>query len=171
MAMSDIATTWVDTLMARGVTLKAKGKRLEMVPGNAYKALSDDELLTLRHHKAAIVAIVNERYDGIASGITPSDTRGVEISLTVVKENRAPVEAARCKWCNRSPCIGPEHADFALLHPHHRPPPTYSLAELYRSGDGLLHPEAPFTPSAQPDNPTDVMMQQVGKPLPDWWWR
>src|SRR5258705_10074491 len=68
-----LAAQWVETLIARGVTIKAKGKRLEMIPPGSYGAMSDDEHLALRHHKAAIVAIVRERFGGIARG---ADTAG-----------------------------------------------------------------------------------------------
>src|SRR5258705_4608148 len=68
-----LAAQWVETLLARGVTLKAKGKRLEMIPSGSYGAMSDDEHLTLRHHRAAIVSIVRERYDGTARTLTSGD--------------------------------------------------------------------------------------------------
>src|SRR5437762_2426023 len=60
---------WVATLRARGVTLELRGNRLTLRPTNAYKELSDAELLTLRHHREEIKAIV--KTGGAAVVVSP----------------------------------------------------------------------------------------------------
>ena len=65
-ALTDIAVTWLETLLARGVTLIARGKRLTISPKSAYAELSDAEHGTLRRHRAAIVSLVKDRYAGTA---------------------------------------------------------------------------------------------------------
>jgi hypothetical protein len=55
--MSEIAEGWVNKLRARGVTVAVRNNRLWLCPASAYQSLSDDEILTLRHHRGAIKAI------------------------------------------------------------------------------------------------------------------
>lgn len=62
---SDIARSFVRRLQARSVSLLVKNGRLRMKPPSAYRELSDEELLVLRHHRAEITALV-------ASGLVPS---------------------------------------------------------------------------------------------------
>jgi hypothetical protein len=161
MTNTDIATQWIDTLTARGVSLRTKGKRLEWQPGSAYKDMSDDEHRTYRHHKADIIAVINERYNGMARGDIPT----VEPAPTATP----PPAPVHCRWCNSAPCIGEQHPAFLDLHPRHQPKPTYDLAALYRSGSGLLKADLAVE-AAPPDDPDAVMLRQIGKPLPAWWW-
>jgi hypothetical protein len=56
--MNEIATSFVRTLRLRGVTLRVRNNRLWLQPAHAYRVLTDDELLTLRHHRDEIKAIV-----------------------------------------------------------------------------------------------------------------
>lgn len=51
--------TWVRTLRARGVSVTLRNNRLWLQPAIAHSQLSDDELLFLRHHRAAIKAVVS----------------------------------------------------------------------------------------------------------------
>jgi hypothetical protein len=55
----DIAISWIRDLQARGVRLELHRGRLWLYPASAYKELSDTELLTLRHHRAEIMALVS----------------------------------------------------------------------------------------------------------------
>jgi hypothetical protein len=91
------------------VTLR--GNRLELRPASAYKALSDAELLTLRHHREAIKQVVRERYAGMVQPPTPTPDR---VSIVAPAE---PVPPTPCPYCNQSPCIGVEHPAFYTLHP------------------------------------------------------
>jgi hypothetical protein len=52
----DVITSWLEALTARGVKVTLRGNRLWLHPPEAYHTLTDDELLTLRHHRAAIKA-------------------------------------------------------------------------------------------------------------------
>jgi hypothetical protein len=161
--LNDIAVAFVETLVARGVTLKVRGSRLAYHPKNAYGELSNDERATLKQHKAAIVAVVRGRYAGTAGP-------HVQAATLTPSEGVAPTVAPAhvlCKWCNRAPCIGVEHEAFGELHPDAPQKPTYDLAELRRCGTTV---KDPFTSgvSADADDPTAVMMRQLGK-LPDWY--
>jgi hypothetical protein len=142
--LSDIAVQWVEALTARGVTLQARGKNIAYSPKSAYAQLTNDERATAKAHKADIVALLRAQYDGTARALPSSGTAGP------AREALAPTPAPApppepCPWCNRAPCVGPEHEHYDILHPHAPPKPTYDLAELYRSGDGLVCPDAPFT--------------------------
>jgi hypothetical protein len=59
------ATAWLRALKARGVNATLRNNRLWLHPASAYGALSDDELLTLRHHRQEIK-------DLIRSGVDPA---------------------------------------------------------------------------------------------------
>ena len=107
--MSDIATTFVETLAARGVTLRVRGKKdLAMIPKRAYGEMSADERQTLKQHKAAIIAVVRE---------------GKYATTTVEPKAAAPVEPpAPCAYCYQSPTacakLREERPDvFYALHP------------------------------------------------------
>jgi antitoxin (DNA-binding transcriptional repressor) of toxin-antitoxin stability system len=102
--MSDEAATWVQALTARGVTLAAHNGRLRM-SASAYKALTDAEVLTLRHRRREIVALV---------------AAGVAVFVPQVGEPEpqvAPVEKPTpCPYCYQAPCIGSTHHAFRVLH-------------------------------------------------------
>ncbi len=101
-ATTDVATTFVETLTARGVTLKAHGKKgLAMVPKSAYTAMSNEERATLKAHKRDIIAVVREGKYATAS-IEPTAAR---------VEPPAP-----CAYCYQVPCVGLAHPLFAVLH-------------------------------------------------------
>ena len=65
-ALSDAAVAWVETLLARGVTLQLGGKRVIYHPKSAYNAMSNAERATLKEHKAVIVEVLRDRYAGNA---------------------------------------------------------------------------------------------------------
>jgi hypothetical protein len=71
-----------------------------MLPKQAFGLMSAEERQTLKQHKAAIIALVQE---GRYAPTTPQP------------ETKAP--SAPCKFCYRSPCIGEQHELFDLLHP------------------------------------------------------
>lgn len=102
--MSDIASAFVETLAARGVTLKARGQKgLAMIPKSAYGEMSTADRQTLKQHKAAIIAVVRE---------------GKYATTTVEPKAATPVEPPEpCTYCGQAPCIGEEHQAFYALHP------------------------------------------------------
>jgi len=111
--MTDVAVAWVEALVARGVTLTVRNNRLSMHPPSAYSALSDEELLTLRHNREAIKAVVRE---GGAQPPTPTAGHTSFVAPAEVVSSTATVQAkARCSYCMRV-CVGPEHHAFATLH-------------------------------------------------------
>ena len=99
-----VVMSWLEGLAARGVSVSVRNGRLELRPARAYKELTDAELLTLRHHRQEIKAVVKAG--------TPFDV--VRVAPTTALSAPAPEP---CKWCNRAPCIGVEHPAFYALHP------------------------------------------------------
>lgn len=58
--MTGAANTWISQLHARGITVGLRGNRLWLQPASAYKQLTDEELLFLRHNREAIKLAVRE---------------------------------------------------------------------------------------------------------------
>jgi hypothetical protein len=132
-SLLDISLAWVETLTARGVSLRAKGKRLEWQPGSAYKATSDEEHATYRRCRTEILDVVRERYGGLARA-APGSSAVAAPRVTATADVAQPT----CPHCYRTPCIGVEHPAFADLHPQYRPPASYDLREVFRSREGLV---------------------------------
>ena len=107
--MTDVATSWLQTLAARGVTVTVRNNRLWLHPASAHRQLSDDEVLTLRHHRQAIKDVVRE-------GKTYATTIHEPAPATAPRVEK-PTPDPACRWCNRSPCIGDQHQAFYALHP------------------------------------------------------
>jgi len=82
--------------------------RLRLTPATAYKELTDNELLTLRHHRDEIKAIVKETVDETAA---PEPTAAPTAAP-------APVESVPCPFCHRAPCYGSSHFAYRALHYH-----------------------------------------------------
>lgn len=97
----DKARAWVQALQARGVRLTVRNGRLSLHPASAYKQQSDEELLTLRHCRSEIKALV-------ASGVyvpPPAATPAPRVEAPVL-----------CPYCEGRTCIGPEHPAYRTLH-------------------------------------------------------
>ena len=143
-APTDIAAAWVAALTNRGVTLRVKGRSLEWIPGRAHGEMSDEELLTFRHHRAEIVAFIEARggkVHGVVSLVPSPSTQTASPTQTAPEP---PIE--KCPYCNHTPCIGRSHHAYDDLHyydPEH-------VEERRRKA-------------------TEVMMRQIGRPLPDWY--
>ena len=106
--LNDVAAAWVEALLARGVSLQLRGKRLAYHPKTAYGELSHGERATLRRHKAVIIAVVRERDGGTA--------RATVVPHTSVASK--PVEPQPpCPYCYASPYVGRDHPAFFDLHP------------------------------------------------------
>lgn len=113
-AVSDIALAWVEALRSRGVSVQARGKNVAYHPRSAYSSLSAEERATVKEHKAAIVAVLMERYGGTAQAVV----KGVTDATAAREPQAAPAPPpAPCKRCGRSPCIGESHPAFDALHP------------------------------------------------------
>jgi hypothetical protein len=105
--LNDDAVTWLHQLAARGITTQLVKGRLRHFPASAYKLLTDDELIFLRHHRDDIKAALRAGVSVTAAPTTP--------------ERASPTAAAapeQCRWCRRAPCIGSDHPEFVTLHPH-----------------------------------------------------
>ena len=102
---SELAASWLQRLAARGVTVTVRNNRLWLHPASAHRALGDDEVLTLRHHRQAIK-------DAIKNGVSLDVVRAAPSA-----EKPTPAPEPPCKWCNRAPCIGEQHAAYYALHP------------------------------------------------------
>ncbi len=100
----DTATLWLEGLAARGVSVTVRNNRLCLHPARAYKDLTDDEVLALRHHRAAIKDVVN------------AGTRFDVVQPVAPAAERTTPAPKPCQWCRRAPCIGREHHAFAVLH-------------------------------------------------------
>jgi hypothetical protein len=96
-----LAVSWVQALQARGVVLSVRNNRLWLRPENAYKQQSDEELLTLRHHRREIIDIVR-------SGVCPAPAA----------QPAPPVPAPEvlCAYCGNRKCVGPDHSAYSTLH-------------------------------------------------------
>lgn len=141
----DVAAAWVEALTSRGVTLRLRGKgqRLELVPARAYGELSDDELLTLRHHREAIKKVVGERYAGKAQGATVTP----DCASFVARAD--PVPPTPCPYCHQPPAACAATKTDWL--------------EVWRD----LHSLDPDEIARKNAEATAVMMMQVGRP-PRW---
>lgn len=102
---SERAASWLQALASRGVTVTVRNNRLWLHPASAHRALSDDEVLTLRHHRQAIK-------DAIKNGVSLDVVRAAPAVERAIPEPEPP-----CKWCNRAPCIGDQHPAYFALHP------------------------------------------------------
>ena len=107
-----VAASWLEGLAARGLTVTVRRGKLVLhhAKPNPYKQLTDAEAITLRHHRADIIAAVN-------AGISLDVVRAAP-----VVESATPAAAAPepCSYCYRSPCIGVEHSAYFALHPVER---------------------------------------------------
>ena len=102
----DVAASWLQGLAARGVRCSLRNGRLWLTPRNAYKRLTDDEIVVLRHCRNAIKALVST---GVALDVA-------QVQVTPPIEADAPTPEP-CRWCYAAPCIGDQHPAFLALHP------------------------------------------------------
>lgn len=91
----DIAISWIRGLQARGVRLELHRGQLRMYPGNAYRELSDQELLQLRHHRDEIKALVSV-------GFVPPPAPASETVEAPPKVETVEVPAPPCPYCHQS---------------------------------------------------------------------
>ena len=101
-----LATSWLQGLASRGITTRLVNGRIRHFPASAYKQLTDDEVITLRHHRAEI-------RDALRAGPP------VQAAPPTTSEGVAPTPAPPpppCRWCHQAPCIGRAHHAFDVLH-------------------------------------------------------
>jgi hypothetical protein len=164
------AREWLAGLARRGIATRVVNGRIRHFPSSAYKQMTDDEVLFLRHSREAIKL---ELLDAAGPSVQASaDPAGEALVPTTAP---AP-KPSRCPWCNRSPCIGEEHEYFRLLHPNAPPKPRWDLSAFQAlAKDERATVRDPFTQgvTTDADDPDAVMMRQIGKPAPAWWqwWR
>jgi hypothetical protein len=84
-------TSWLQALAVRGVTVTVRNNRIWLHPSSAYRALTDAEVITLRHHRQAIKDAVKA---GISLDVVPA-------APTV--ETVTPTPEPPCQWCGKSP--------------------------------------------------------------------
>jgi hypothetical protein len=107
---TEIAAAWLAGLAARGVRVALRNGRLAWEPTRAYGEMTDEEVITLRHHR-------DEIKDAIAAGAWPD--LGPSFPVTDRRRVTAePTPPKACPSCGRTPCIGPDHFAFATLHPN-----------------------------------------------------
>ncbi len=97
---TSVITSWLEGLAARGVSVKLRNGRLWLQPARAYRELTDDELLVLRHHRAAIKQVVREGWRAATSHQTEAATIDPEPAM-VVEQGEPQVEP--CHHCGQPP--------------------------------------------------------------------
>jgi hypothetical protein len=130
------ATSWLQTLAARGVTVTLRNNRIDIHPYIAFSQLSDEELLFLRHNREAIKAVVRAGFAAPTVSENDEDHRRATISEVGVKgvappaprsdvdsrrsvigrSESAPITTA-CHYCG-GPCVGDAHFAYRALHYH-----------------------------------------------------
>lgn len=141
---SERAASWLRGLAARGITSRLVNGRLRHFPGAAYKLLTDDEVLTLRHHRAAIKELVKV---GIPLDVVRAASTAEKVTPEPAPEPVPP--PAPCRYCNQSP------AACAEL--------KVSRLDVWRTLHSLDLDEV----ARKNAEATALMMMQVGKP-PRW---
>jgi hypothetical protein len=109
-----VATSWLEGLAAHGVRVTIRNGRLSMHPASAYKALTDVELIALRHHREAIKAAVREGFQATTThepAPAPEQTAAPE----AVAEPAPPPPEPDCVYCGRR-CVGLTHPAYEVLH-------------------------------------------------------
>jgi hypothetical protein len=112
------ASAWVQTLEDRGVTVTVRNNRLWLHPASAHAALSDDEVLTLRHCRQEIKSLVRGGACRAAAVRAPAV---VEPATPTPDFRESPSEPRAsvlepCAYCGRSPCVGRSHHAYRALH-------------------------------------------------------
>jgi hypothetical protein len=122
-AVIDLA--WVEALCTRhSITLRARGKRLEVLPKSAFNSvLTNEERATLKAHRAAIVTLLNAQGGTIRPAAVAAEA--APPSPPALASAPAPVV---CRYCMRE-CVGREHPAFATFHANDEEEQWRALAE------------------------------------------
>lgn len=92
-----VAVSWLEGLSRRGITASIRNGRLFLQPSNAYKQLTDDELITLRHHRESIKTLVADGYSPAPHAARPPVPNAAS---TAVQARTEPEPA--CPYCHQS---------------------------------------------------------------------
>lgn len=92
---ADVARLWLAQMAAKGVTVTLVKSRLRLSPARAYQAMSDEQLLTLRHQRAAIVALLRDGGAPFASVVASPE----EVEREAIPEPAA--ASTLCAHCRR----------------------------------------------------------------------
>ena len=109
----DVAASWLQGLAARGITTRLVNGRIRHFPASAYRSLTDAEIITLRHHRAEIKAAINA---GVSFDVVPAAPAVERGTPEPAPGAPAPTPAPPCAYCHQSPCVGPAHHAFDVLH-------------------------------------------------------
>ena len=132
--MIENATSWLQTLAARGVTVTVVNNRVGIHPYGAFSELADDELLFLRHNREAIKAAVRAGFTASAVSEVSEDHPSQTISAAggtwvapppprsdvdsrrsvIGRAPSAPIPTA-CRYCG-GPCVGKDRDVYRALH-------------------------------------------------------
>jgi hypothetical protein len=131
-ALRSIASQWIDTLLARGVTIEARGRRLVLHPKGAFGAMSTDERAIAKQHRTEIIEVVRTCHGGWAR---PSPRASVAtVAPVTATALSVPPAPTYCTFCMRAPCCGPDHHAVEVLH--ERDPAVYwTFRERLRARD------------------------------------
>ncbi len=104
-----VTVSWLEGLAARGITAHLRNGRLWLRPSTAYRSLTDEEIIVLRHHREEIKTLVKD-------GAAPL-ARAAEPHAKACPATESAKPAPTCPYCGQAPCIGRQHELFFALHP------------------------------------------------------
>jgi hypothetical protein len=107
----EMALEWMRDLGARGISVSLRKNRLWLQPASAYRHLTDDQLIFLRHHRDAIKDAVRAG-NVVASVDSPVSKPDEPIEQP---EQVAPSQPL-CRYCGNRPCVGSDHPAYATFH-------------------------------------------------------
>lgn len=108
----EIAEAFIARVVSRGhsVVVAPSGRPRLLPEKEAYKELTIEEQAVWRDHKRAIATVV-------ALGLMPTTAPPrAEPATPAPTPAPAPPPPEKCPHCHQSPCVGPSHQDFAILH-------------------------------------------------------
>ena len=146
---TDVAVAWVEALLSRGVSIQLRGTSLAYRPKSGYSQMTNEERATLKRHKLEICTVLRDRYNGEAVAREESPPPAPKVFPTAISEPEP--EPEPCPYCRQSPsrCAELKATNYEAWECLHHDDP-----EVVRKRDEIA---------------TKVMMQQIGKPLPDWY--
>jgi hypothetical protein len=148
--ITTLARQWLSALAVRNISCTIRGNKLQIVPATAYRFLTDDELIFLRHHREEIKALVD---DGDVSDVPTAETKAPSSNYGALfprppfspRSSAEPTPAPPCPFCSKSP------TDCDTLR--------RTRADLWR----VFHARHPDEVKRRRDEATAVMYHQIGK--------
>jgi hypothetical protein len=102
-------------LLAKGMELTLRKDRLHVWPKHSYSRLTQDERNFLNQYR-------DDLRDMVRAGLQPRLPDDVIVNSPNATDHpdfAPPTEPAppeRCVYCGQSPCVGPNHQSFRVLH-------------------------------------------------------